>query len=231
MDIRTPAVARAALVVVLGAALAACTSGAADSGPPSAGASPSAARPPATSARASTPSSVHVTAPSTSSSSSATSSSATSPSSSAAASSPSAATAPTCLTSALRAAVADSGAAAGTIALTISLTNTGTHPCTLRGFPEVSLVRDGVQLGAPATRDTGDVTTVRLPAGGSTTFGLFVVQALNYPEETCRPRTADGFRIYPPGSRAALFLADSGITGCTSTSVTLLRVRPVGVAL
>ncbi len=136
-----------------------------------------------------------------------------------------------CLASALHPAVVSTSGAAGTIGLTISLTNAGSTACTLRGFPGVSLVHAGVQVGAAATRDSAGVTTVTLPPGGFTTFGLLIGQALNYPAETCHPQPADGLRIYPPDSRAAIFLPDTRFTGCTSSDVTLLRVRPVGTTL
>jgi hypothetical protein len=50
------------------------------------------------------------------------------------------------------------------------------------------------------------------------------VQALNYSESECKPKPADGFRVYPPGSTESLFIKDAGVTACTSDSVSLLTV-------
>jgi hypothetical protein len=71
---------------------------------------------------------------------------------------------------------------------------------------------------------------VLIRPGGSTTFVVRLVQAGNYPRSTCLPSAADGFRVYPPGSTAALYLPLKAATGCAEASVHLLTVRPVGRA-
>lgn len=140
-------------------------------------------------------------------------------------------TAGTCTTAHLGAALARVEGAAGSTYLTMRLTNRGTTTCTTYGYPGVSIVGDGngTQIGAAAARDhTVTPTRVTLRPGGSTTFVVRLVQALNYPRATCGPVVADGFRIYPPDNTRALFLADHGVMGCLKTSVNLLTVRPVG---
>lgn len=123
------------------------------------------------------------------------------------------------------------GGAAGSRYLTIRLTNGGSSSCRMVGYPGVSIVaRDRrSQLGAAAQRDTSvRPIAVVLPPRGHTTFVLRVTQALNYPATTCQPQEAYGYRIYPPGSRTALLLADPDLTGCAKTAVQLMVVRPVG---
>jgi hypothetical protein len=71
---------------------------------------------------------------------------------------------------------------------------------------------------------------VLIRPGGSTTFVVRLVQAGNYPRSTCLPSAADGFRVYPPGSTAALYLPLKAATGCAEAYVHLLTVRPVGRA-
>lgn len=114
------------------------------------------------------------------------------------------------------------------------LTNRGTTSCRLHGYPGVSLVGhgNGTQLGRAAQRDTSvSPSSVTVPAGGSTPFVVRLVQAANYPSADCSPVRADGFRVYPPGSTQALFLPSANVTGCASTTVGLLTVRPVGSTL
>lgn len=76
---------------------------------------------------------------------------------------------------------------------------------------------NGTQLGAPAER-TGAARTVSLASGRSTTALLQVAEAGNYPSGTCRPTTADGFRVYPPDSTTAAFVKSS-VQACAGTDL------------
>lgn len=119
------------------------------------------------------------------------------------------------------------GGAAGSVEVTIVLTNNGSKECSLQGWPGVSLVGDGngTQLGAAAELDRSTPhPTVVLQPGGTAQAPLKITQALNYPEADCKPKPADGFRVYPPGSTESLFVKDAGVTACTSESVSLLTV-------
>lgn len=139
---------------------------------------------------------------------------------------------PPCGVPPLRASTATVEGAAGSRYLTIRLTNGSSSSCHMVGYPGVSIVaRDRrSQVGAAANRDTSARPVgVTLPPHGSTTFVLRVTQALNYPASTCQPVDAYGYRIYPPGSRTALLLADPDLTGCAKPAVRLMVVRPVGI--
>ena len=119
------------------------------------------------------------------------------------------------------------GGAAGSVEVTLILTNNGSSQCSLQGWPGVSFVGDGngTQLGNPADfdRSTPHATVVLRP-GGTAQAPLKIVQAMNYPEADCKPQKADGFRVYPPGSTESLFVKDDNVTACTTTTVTLLTV-------
>lgn len=119
------------------------------------------------------------------------------------------------------------GGAAGSVGVTLVLTNNGSEPCDLQGWPGVSFVGDGngTQLGAPADFDRSKPhPTVTLQPGGSAQAPLQIVQAMNYDEAQCKPKQADGFRVYPPGSTESLFVKDADFTACQSESVKLLTV-------
>jgi hypothetical protein len=60
--------------------------------------------------------------------------------------SPSAATVTVCQATAITGALGQSNGAAGTIAYDVVLTNTGTQPCTLDGYPTLQLVANGQDL-------------------------------------------------------------------------------------
>jgi hypothetical protein len=119
------------------------------------------------------------------------------------------------------------GGAAGSVEVTLVLTNNGSTECSLQGWPGVSFVGDGngTQLGKPAEFDRSKPhPTVVLKPGGTAVAPLKIVQAGNYDESACQPKPADGFRVYPPGSTASLFVKDADFTACTSDSISLLTV-------
>jgi hypothetical protein len=108
----------------------------------------------------------------------------------------------------------------------IIVTNTGSASCTLQGWPGVSLVGkgNGTQLGAAAQFDRSTPhPTVTIAAGGKTQAPLDYVDAAVYDPGECQPTNADGLRVYPPGSRAALFVPDP-LQACASTTHDLLTV-------
>ena len=116
--------------------------------------------------------------------------------------------------------------AAGSVYQTIDLTNVSGKPCTLYGYPGVSLTAGspGTQVGAAATRSSSPPPTlVRLAAGQRANALLRITQALNYPTSTCGPVNTTYLKIYPPNQTAPIYLAYKS-TGCTKTSVKLLTI-------
>lgn len=116
------------------------------------------------------------------------------------------------------------GGAAGSVYMTLTLTNTGAEPCVLKGFPGVSLTADanGAPIGAPAKRDeTTPAVDVLLAPGKAGAAVLRYTQAGNYPDCTIVP--AAGYRIYPPEDTASLFLAQP-TQACSNAAIGLLTI-------
>ena len=93
----------------------------------------------------------------------------------------------------------------------LQLRNTGSSACTLYGYPGVSWVRgaQGLQTGAAATRQpdpNGTERTVTLAPGAIASAPLDIVDAGVISPSECKPVPVRGLRIYPPGSKDALFL-------------------------
>jgi hypothetical protein len=123
---------------------------------------------------------------------------------------------------------AGSGGAAGSTYIHLTFTNTSAKSCRLQGWPGVSFVGDGngTQIGAAATFDrTAPHPTLTLAPHAVAVAPLKITRATNYDNATCSPLAADGFRVYPPGSKASLYIKAPGYTACKATSVDLLNVQ------
>jgi len=108
----------------------------------------------------------------------------------------------------------------------IIVTNTGQAPCTLQGWPGVSLVGEGkgTQLGAAAQFDRSTPhPAVTVDPGSKLQAPLDYVNAGVYDPGECKPATADGLRVYPPGSKTSLFIPDQ-LEACTTGTNKLLTV-------
>ena len=119
---------------------------------------------------------------------------------------------------------ATGGGAAGSVYMKLILTNTGTEPCLLRGFPGVSLANDaaGAPIGAPAKRDEATpAADVLLAPGQAGSAVLRYTQAGNYSD--CTMVDAAGYRIYPPEDTASLFLAQP-TQACSNAGIELLTI-------
>ncbi|MBD8703946.1 DUF4232 domain-containing protein [Frigoribacterium sp. CFBP9039] len=138
-----------------------------------------------------------------------------------------------CTVDELQGAIDDGGGgAAGSYGVALILTNTGDRTCELQGWPGVSFVGggDGTQLGASATLDrASEHPTVQIAPGGYAQAILTMVQAANYDAAECQPQQSEGFRVYPPGSTASLYIGAGGdlFTACTSSSVQQLSVGAI----
>jgi hypothetical protein len=97
----------------------------------------------------------------------------------------------------------DSGTA-GSFYYHLEFVNLSGRTCTLAGYPGVSAVNlSGRQIGSPAGREvTQRPRVVTLAPGGGTTALIRVVDVGALPA-SCRPVTAAGFRVYPPGQMAS----------------------------
>jgi hypothetical protein len=116
---------------------------------------------------------------------------------------------------------------AGSIYQVIYFTNLSNAPCTMYGYPGVSLAAGSStvnQVGAAASRSTATAATaVTLDAGQSANATLRIVEAGNYPTATCKPTATTFLQIFPPGQTTPIYLAYKS-TGCASSKVNLLSV-------
>jgi hypothetical protein len=115
---------------------------------------------------------------------------------------------PRCGTADLTVSLKQAGAAAGTAYYRIVFRNHTGHACSLTGYPGVSYVAGtaGRQVGPAASRDPGHIRTVVIPSGRTAHALLREADTLNYSKSTCQPRHVRGLRVYPPNTRAAVFL-------------------------
>ncbi len=100
------------------------------------------------------------------------------------------------------------------------------------GYPGVSFVGkgNGTQLGAAAVRSKGSAEkSIDLGSGDSTTALLQIANAGDFGATDCAPTTADGFRIYPPGSKTSAFVRFD-VQACQRSGAKQLTVSPVGVS-
>jgi Domain of unknown function (DUF4232) len=137
--------------------------------------------------------------------------------------SPPATAAAACPTSTLRVKLGAAEGYAGGVYQVIEFTNGSNAPCTLYGYPGVSLVTGPpyAQVGLPAKRtSTAPVKLVTLDPGRSGTAVLQIVDALNYPASTCQPVKATNLKVYPPNQTVPVYLPSTS-NGCAKPVQTL----------
>ena len=133
-----------------------------------------------------------------------------------------------CDTTDLNVTLGSSEGAAGSVYTVLDFTNIGSAPCTLFGYPGVSLADSGSgQIGAAATRNplhSADLVTLAPASKANVT--LQVAEAQNYPTGTCSPKQTAYLRVFPPNQTQAIEVPFK-TTGCTKSSVKLLSVTVV----
>ncbi|WP_157674702.1 DUF4232 domain-containing protein [Agrococcus jejuensis] len=147
--------------------------------------------------------------------------------------SPSASPAPegACTASDLAVTQSTGDAGAGSVSVTFAFENVGVEPCTLAGFPGVSAVGggDGEQLGQPADRSDLAYDAVELPPGVTATAAMRMVNVAGGGGplgEACAVQDADGWRVYPPDSTEAIFVAVDGLQACAG-DVDWITIDPI----
>ena len=127
-------------------------------------------------------------------------------------------------------AIADGGGGAGSEYYNVLFTNTGGSSCVLRGTPGVSVVGNGngTQIGPAADRVETGVKSLRLAVGETVAAPLKIVNigSGGGPLDGCRVVHGDGYRVYPPHSRKAIFVKDADAVACSSGPV-FMTVSPV----
>ncbi|MFF8784893.1 DUF4232 domain-containing protein [Streptomyces sp. NPDC015125] len=111
----------------------------------------------------------------------------------------------------LRLGASDIGA--GNIRYPLVFTNKGKKPCSLGGYPGVSLIqRDGSAVGRPATRGGGQGGAVRLQPGQSAHVLLHTLNE-GVSDTPCWDRSQIVF-VYPPGSKESMTTGSAGLRVC-----------------
>jgi hypothetical protein len=118
---------------------------------------------------------------------------------------------------------------AGGVYEVIDFTNTSNSPCSLYGYPGVSLVTGPpyTQVGLAAKRSTtsAQVKLITLAPGATGNALLQIVDALNYPSATCGPTKATALKVYPPNQTAPVYLPNTS-TAC-SKPIQTMNIGPV----
>ncbi|MEV6161891.1 DUF4232 domain-containing protein [Streptomyces sp. NPDC052052] len=127
-----------------------------------------------------------------------------------------------CTTKALSMSLKQGDTGAGQVHYRLTLVNKSSASCTLTGFPGVSLIRrDGSVIGEPAEREGAAGRTTVIKAGDSAEVTLHTLNR-GIKGSGCWDRP-DYLRVYPPGSREALTLANPQLLVCgdlfTTTAV------------
>jgi hypothetical protein len=140
-----------------------------------------------------------------------------------------AATTPRCTTAGLEVwlGVGGGGGQAGSIAYPMEFTNVSGHACHLFGFPGVSAEVAGHQVGSAARRDrSAPEHTVTLRAGATAHTVLQIADVSAFPASTCKPVTAAGLTVYPPGAVTAAQIPFR-FRACSAKGPVFLSVQPV----
>lgn len=125
---------------------------------------------------------------------------------------------------------ASDDAGAGHVWYVVTAKNTSAKPCTIHGFPGVSMVseEEGQQVGAAAKRFSTGAPVVTLQPGEETTAPLQYTQAGNYPD-SCQITPSAGFRVYLPDQTTASF-ARQQLKACANGAIVLLEISPFGTS-
>ncbi len=117
---------------------------------------------------------------------------------------------------------------AGTIYYTLEFTNLSGSSCTLFGYPGVSATSlTGAQVGNAARRDNSFTPhLVTLANGATATATVGITQTGFFPKAQCKPVTAAGLRVYPPG-QAASKIAPFAFGACSKTGTDYLSIMTV----
>jgi uncharacterized protein DUF4232 len=118
--------------------------------------------------------------------------------------------------------------AAGTIYYDLEFTNLSGASCTLFGYPGVSGVSlSGTQVGNAASRDHAFTPHVVTLANGATATAIVGIKQVSlFPPAQCKPVTAAGLRVYPPGQTASK-VVPFPFGACSKTGPVYLTVMTV----
>ena len=134
----------------------------------------------------------------------------------------------TCAAGDLKVTLGQGNGAAGSVYVPIVFTNTSDHSCSIAAYPGVSYVgANGQQLGDPADRVPGSVTTVVLTPGQQASAALQQVHVENFDPSQCQPTQAKDLRVYPPNDKGSILVPVDAKACSNSLSQPQLTVKPV----
>jgi hypothetical protein len=134
---------------------------------------------------------------------------------------------PRCRTGALEVwlGIGGGGGQTGGTAYPMEFTNVSSHRCHLYGYPGVSALRNGGQIGSAAQRNAAVApTTVTLSPGATAHTMLQITDVSALPN--CKPVTADELQVYPPGAFSAAEIPFR-FKACSATGPRFLSVEVV----
>jgi len=141
-----------------------------------------------------------------------------------------AAAAPGCLTRYLNGTIGLSQGTAGAVEVVIVFKNLNNVPCTLYGFPGVSLANGTpvTDVGQPSSENPSTARElVTLAPGGFANATLQVENAGNFPAATCMPVATNWMAVIPPNQTVPLYIPYN-TTACKGSTklLTVTAVRP-----
>jgi hypothetical protein len=132
-----------------------------------------------------------------------------------------------CYSSQLSVSLGSGNGAAGSSYYPLNFKNTSKVTCSLYGYPGVSALLNGKQLGAAAVRETSvPKSTVILKPGVTVNAVLQVTDVSVYSKLQCEPKTATQLKVYPPGASDAKVIS-VGLMGCSVPSTAYIHVEVV----
>lgn len=135
-----------------------------------------------------------------------------------------------CLTRYLNGSIGLSQGTAGAVDVTIVFKNLNNVPCTLYGFPGVSLAAGTpvTDLGQPSSENPSTARElVALAPGGFANATLQVEDAVNFPASQCMPQATTWLEVIPPNQTVPLNIPYNS-TGCKGSTklLSVTAVRP-----
>jgi hypothetical protein len=119
------------------------------------------------------------------------------------------------------------GGQAGSIVYPLEFTNVSGHTCHLYGFPGVSAEVAGNQVGSAAGRDHSvPARTVTLRNRATAHSFLQITDVSAFPPASCKPITAGGLTVYPPGAFTAAQIPFR-FRACSAKGPVFLSVKTV----
>jgi hypothetical protein len=140
------------------------------------------------------------------------------------------AAAPGCLTRYLNGTIGLSQGTAGAIEVAIVFKNLNNVPCTLYGFPGVSLANGTpvTDVGQPSSENLSTARElITLAPGGYANATLQIEDAVNFPASTCNPVATNWMAVIPPNQTVPLYIPYN-TTACKGSTklLTVTAVRP-----